>query len=105
MPTDERPIVVYVDDELTNLRVFEANFRQHYHLHTFSSGAAALVFLGEHPQQVAVVLSDQRMPEMTGVELLEQVRQLTPEAQRFIVTAYSDVSAMIDAVNRGQVNR
>ena len=104
MIQDERPAVVYVDDEPVNLRVFEANFRKQFRIHTFSSGVEALAAL---PQlgDVGVLLSDQRMADMTGVELLERSRELIPDAQRMLVTAYSDVQAVIDAVNRGQVSR
>jgi two-component system NtrC family sensor kinase len=101
---DERPAVVYVDDEAMNLRVFEANFRRQFRLHTFSSGEEALAAL---PQlgDVGVLLSDQRMPDMSGVEVLARSREVIPDAQRMLVTAYSDVEAVIDAVNRGQVSR
>ena len=104
MPGAEVPAVLYVDDEPINLRVFEANFKQRFRIVTCGSGAEALErvrSLGD----VAVLVSDQRMPGMTGVELLERARELLPDAQRMVITAYSDMQAVMDAVNRGQVSR
>lgn len=105
MPPEPNPAVLYVDDEPVNLRVFDANFRHHFRVLTAASGREALEKLEANPQQVAVVISDQRMPEMTGVELLERVRELAPDAARMLITAYSDMQAVVDAVNRGQVSR
>ncbi len=104
MASADAPAVLYVDDEPINLRVFEANFKQRFRVVTCTSGAEALEqlrTLGE----VAVLISDQRMPGMTGVELLEKARELLPDAQRMVITAYSDMQAVMDAVNRGQVSR
>jgi signal transduction histidine kinase len=104
MASSDAPAVLYVDDEPINLRVFEANFKHRFRVVTCSSGAETLErlrTLGE----VAVLVSDQRMPGMTGVELLEKARELLPDAQRMVVTAYSDMQAVMDAVNRGQVSR
>ena len=104
MASSDAPAVLYVDDEPINLRVFEANFKQRFRVVTCGSGAETLErlrTLGE----VAVLVSDQRMPGMTGVELLEKARELLPDAQRMVVTAYSDMQAVMDAVNRGQVSR
>jgi two-component system, NtrC family, sensor kinase len=104
MASPDVPAVLYVDDEAINLRVFEANFKHRFRIVTCGSGAEALERvrgLGE----VAVLVSDQRMPGMTGVELLEKARELLPDAQRMVITAYSDMQAVMDAVNRGQVSR
>jgi signal transduction histidine kinase len=104
MSSDAQPWIVYVDDDPTNLTVFEATFRRELKVITFSSAEAALKRLPELTD-VAAVLSDQRMPGMSGVALLERSRELVPEAARMLVTAYSDMQAVIDAVNRGQVSR
>ena len=104
MSKSEAPAVLYVDDEPINLRVFEANFKQRFHIVTCTSGAEALErmrTLGD----VAVLVCDQRMPGMTGVELLEKAREVLPDAQRMVITAYSDMQAVMDAVNRGQASR
>ena len=105
MATDARPLVVYIDDEEINRRVFEANFKNTFNIATFPDGPSALKAVSDSPATVAAVLTDQRMPGMTGVELLEQIRAVAPEARRMIISAYSDSEAMVDAVNRGQVSR
>ncbi|MFL5319732.1 MAG: ATP-binding protein [Myxococcaceae bacterium] len=105
MPPDSSPVVLYVDDEPVNLRVFEANFRHHFKVLLAQSGKEALQKVEQHPEGIAVVISDQRMPEMTGVDFLEKVRELSPDTVRMLITAYSDMQAVVDAVNRGQVSR
>lgn len=97
--------VLYVDDEATNLRVFKANFRSHFEVICCESPSEALKVLSARTAEIGVLVSDQRMPEMTGVELLEKARALAPDVARMVITAYSDVQAVLDAVNRGQVAR
>jgi two-component system, NtrC family, sensor kinase len=105
MQPSDLPAVLYVDDDALNLRVFEANFGQRFRIFRCSTPAEALVLLEQKRSEIGVILSDQRMPGMTGVELLERARTLAPDAKRMLVTAYSDMQAVIDAVNRGQVSR
>src|SRR5216684_1320865 len=105
MPPDESPAVLYVDDEPINLRVFEANFRTKFRVLTCQSASEALAILGTRAQEIGILISDQRMPNMTGVELLERTREIAPDVQRMVITAYSDMQAVMDAVNRGQVSR
>src|ERR1051325_693470 len=97
------PKVLFVDDDESNLLVCEAVCSDEFDVLTASSGAEALALMRTH--EVAVVLSDQRMPVMSGVELLEQVRVEFPDAARVLVTAYSDVRAAIEPINRGRVRR
>jgi two-component system, NtrC family, sensor kinase len=105
MHMDERSWVVYVDDEPINLRVFEANFKDRFRLKTFQTAAQALDFVLQHAPEVGVLITDQRMPEMTGVQLLEKVKHAAPDSQRMMLTAFADMQAMSDAVNLGQVTR
>ena len=102
---EEGSTVLYVDDELLNLRVFEANFRSRLNVVTCLSGREALEIISQRGSDIGVLIADQRMPEMTGVELLERVRVLAPDVQRMLITAYSEMQSVIDAVNRGQVTR
>jgi two-component system, NtrC family, sensor kinase len=95
--------VLFVDDEEANRVVFRANFGPHFHVLLAASAEEALRMLAETP--VAVLMADQRMPGMTGVELAEVVRVKHPDVIRIIVTAYADAQAAIDAINRGQVSR
>ncbi len=100
MPTPLRDIL-YVDDEPNNLFVFEATFESEFRVHTATSAAEALKILDEMP--VPVVVADQRMPEMTGVEMFAVLRRRYPHIQRIILSGYTESEAIIDAVNEGQV--
>ncbi|MFZ1864278.1 MAG: hybrid sensor histidine kinase/response regulator [Polyangiales bacterium] len=95
--------ILFVDDEEPNLVVFEAVCGDDFPVLTASSGSAALELMEEH--EVGVVLTDQRMPGMTGIELLEKVEFEHPDAIRLLITAYSDLQAAEDAINRGHVRR
>jgi C4-dicarboxylate-specific signal transduction histidine kinase len=99
------PAVLYCDDDALPLRAFDANFGQRYRIFRCSSPNEALTLLEQRRGEIGVVLSDQRMPGMSGVELLERARTLAPDAKRMLVTAYADMQAVVDAVNRGQVTR
>ena len=90
-----------MDDEPENLRIFELGFRRDFQILTASSGDQALELLHEHP--IAVVLSDQRMPGMTGVELLARVRRLDTRIMRVLVTAYGDAEILSAAINDGSI--
>lgn len=100
-----KPLVLYVDDEQQNLVSFRAGFRKLYTVLTANNGQDALDLLEEHKEDVAVIISDQRMPKMTGVELFEQVRSLYPDIMRIVLTGYSDVQDIINAISKGEVYR
>ncbi|MEO1627683.1 MAG: response regulator, partial [Bacteroidota bacterium] len=95
--------ILYVDDEADNLLAFRAIFRRQYKVFTALGGQAALELL--QTQAIDLIVSDQRMPKMSGVELLEKVRHQQPDMIRMVLTGYSDVQAIIDAINKGQVDR
>lgn len=96
------PILV-VDDEQDNLDAFRFNFRKTFDIVTATSGHEALEILDS--RDVAVVVTDQRMPKMTGLELLREVRVRKPEVVGLILTAFTDVDVLIEAINLGQVYR
>src|SRR5215213_10169769 len=100
--SSKHPILV-VDDEADILFSLRALLRRDFEVHTAESGAQALEVLRQHP--VHVIMSDQRMPEMTGAELLSRTRGEYPQAVRIIFTGYADLKAVIDAVNRGEIYR
>ena len=93
--------ILYVDDEQDNLLAFKAVFRRHYNIHLAEGGEEALRLLKENP--IDLVVSDQIMPHMTGVELLEKVKDEYPDLIRIVLTGYSDMQAIIDAINKGQI--
>ena len=95
--------ILVVDDEPANLRALERLFRGQYEVLTASSGNEALQVLHEH--DVSLLITDQRMPEMTGIELLKSTVALRPRMVRMILTGYTDVDALVEAINCGQVYR
>lgn len=99
MATDKK--ILYVDDEKHNLTAFRASFRQDYDVITAHSAAEAMTILDD--EDINLVLTDQRMPEMTGIEFLEVVRVQYPDTIRMIITAYGDMQTVIDSVNKGKI--
>lgn len=93
--------ILYVDDEVDNLIVFQATFDEHFNVVTANSGAEALKLLDE--RQFPVVIADQRMPGMTGAQLFERMRHKYLHTKRVMLTGYADPKAMLDAINQGQV--
>jgi response regulator RpfG family c-di-GMP phosphodiesterase len=92
-----------VDDEPANLRVLERLFRPDYQVVTAPSGAEALALLEQH--DVALLVSDQRMPAMTGIELMTKTVDIRPHMVKILLTGYTDVGALIEALNSGLVYR
>jgi DNA-binding NtrC family response regulator len=95
--------VLVVDDERDNLDAFRFNFGKAFDLHLAGGAEEALELAKAH--DVAVVVTDQRMPRMTGLELLKAMRDLRPEAVGIIVTAFTDVDVLIEAINLGRIYR
>jgi DNA-binding NtrC family response regulator len=95
--------ILIVDDEPANLRTLARLFRDDYEVLTAASGDEALALLGQH--DVALLITDQRMPGMTGIELLKKTVTLRPRMVRIILTGYTDVDALVEAINCGQVYR
>ena len=93
--------IIAVDDEPSNLRALERLFRHDYEVITAESGEEALRLLSEH--DVALVITDQRMPNMTGVELLKRTADIRPHIVRIILTGYTDVETLVEAINSGLV--
>ena len=103
MAEPEKHSILIVDDEVEILHSLRGLLRMTFNIHTANSGPEALRILQEHPIQV--VLSDQRMPGMEGVQVLEQAHSERPRAVRVLFTGYTDVKAVIEAINKGQVFR
>ncbi|MFN4006068.1 MAG: response regulator [Chitinophagaceae bacterium] len=93
--------VLYIDDEQHNLTAFKASFRRNFNVFIADSAARGLEIIQEH--DIHVILSDQRMPNMTGIELFEKLININPEPIRILITGYADINAVIDAINKGQV--
>ena len=101
--TATRARVLFVDDEPRILLSLKALFRPHYEVSGAIGGPAAIEILKNQP--VDVVVSDQRMPLMTGVEVLRAARELQPQAIRMLLTGYSDLNAIIGSINEGEIFR
>jgi two-component system NtrC family sensor kinase len=95
--------ILYVDDEWSNRIVFEKTFAKDFRIRCAASGEEALEIL--RTEAIAVLVADQRMPGMTGNELLEKAKTLYPDVIRVVITAYSDVDPILRAVNEGLVAR
>ena len=95
--------VLVVDDEQDNLDAFRFNFKRAFTILCAQSGQEALDLLRDH--DVAVIVTDQRMPKMTGLELLREALAQRPDAVGTILTAFTDVDVLIEAINQGQIYR
>jgi DNA-binding NtrC family response regulator len=95
--------IMIVDDEPANLRTLARLFREDYQLVLAESGAEALNLLQQH--DVAVLISDQRMPEMTGIDLMKRTVALRPQMVNILLTGYTDVEALIESINCGLLYR
>lgn len=93
--------VLYVDDEPDNLTAFSATFRRYYNIYTATSARQGIEIMRKTP--IHVVITDQRMPEMTGVQFLEAIMPEYPQMVRMILTGFTDVEAIIKAINSGRV--
>ncbi|HKI31999.1 MAG TPA: response regulator [Gemmataceae bacterium] len=103
MSSSERPAILVVDDEGEILYSLRGLLRKEYDFHAAQSGYEGLQVVDRTP--VHVVVADQRMPEMTGVDFLAQVRARYPDVTRLLLTGYADLPAVIDAINEGHVFR
>jgi response regulator RpfG family c-di-GMP phosphodiesterase len=99
--SDKKIIVLYVDDEENNLISFKATFRIKYKVFTAISGDEAMKILEAQP--IDIIITDQRMPNMTGVEFLEKVVEKYPDTMRILLTGYADMNAVVEAVNKGKI--
>ncbi|HAD97579.1 MAG TPA: hybrid sensor histidine kinase/response regulator [Cryomorphaceae bacterium] len=95
--------VLYLDDEDNNLRSFKAAFRREYDIYTANTSEQAYeVIKSVRPQ---VIFSDQRMPVTTGVDFFNAVRQIFPDPVRILITGYTDINDIIEAINKGHIYR
>jgi DNA-binding NtrC family response regulator len=96
------PLLI-VDDEQDNIDAFRFNFKRTFNILSANSGPEALEILKDN--DVSVVVTDQRMPKMTGIELLKEAVEVRPDAVGIILTAFTDVDVLIESINLGQIYR
>lgn len=101
----QKQTILCVDDEIDNVQALERIFRQKYTVLKATSGPEALDVLDQHRGPIALIITDQRMPEMTGVELLSQTIEKFPDTVRILLTGYTDIESVVSAVNTGQIYR
>ncbi len=93
--------ILYIDDEVHNLNAFRASFRRDYEIFTAISAEAGRKIL--EGNEINVIITDQRMPGVTGIEFLESILDEYPDPPRILLTGYADINAVIDAINKGSV--
>ncbi len=101
----EKPTIMLADDEENILKGLESMFSEDYKVITARNGREALEIIDEmeYPEAISVIIADQRMKELTGVELLIQLKDIIPETIRIILTAYDDKEVIKKAVNEAQI--
>ena len=102
-PPREKIRILYVDDEPANLRSFKSVLRRDYHILIAESAAEGMEILSK--EKIHIIITDQIMPNMTGIEFLESIKEVYPDPIRILLTGYSDIQAVINAINRGGVYR
>jgi two-component system response regulator (stage 0 sporulation protein F) len=100
----DKPIILYVDDELINLKVFEINLSKKYHVLTSESVLKGLEILDTF-QKIKVVVSDMRMPQMNGIEFIKKAKSKYPDIGYFILTGYEITNEIQEAIDNGLIQR
>jgi len=95
--------VLYIDDEENNLHAFKASFRRQYEIYTAISAAEGLKIL--QSVSIQVIIADQKMPNTTGVEFFKSITDTFPDPIRILLTGYTDIEALADAINHGDIYR
>lgn len=98
-----RNTILYIDDEYINLELFRANFKDEYKVFTAESAKEGLEILEK--KDIDVIISDLRMPEMNGIELIEIIKKNNPEKVCILLTAYIESEVMLRAINKELVFR
>ncbi len=101
--TDKEFNILYIDDEVHNLTAFKANFRKEFQVYTAESAEEGKKILKE--QKIHIIITDQRMPNLTGVEFLASILEEHPEPIRILLTGFTDIETVIEAINKGEVYR
>jgi response regulator RpfG family c-di-GMP phosphodiesterase len=98
---EEKIKILYVDDEENNLQAFKATFRRDFKIFLALSADEGREILKS--EDVHIIITDQRMPDETGVDFLTSIIPIYPDPIRVLLTGYTDIQAVIDAINKGQI--
>lgn len=99
----QKPKIAFIDDEPRILRSLKMHFRQSHDVFTTTDASELMKYVSEH--DVQVVISDQRMPDKQGTEVLRDIKAASPNTLRILLTGYADLNAVIDSVNEGEIYR
>ncbi|WP_288998557.1 response regulator [uncultured Psychrobacter sp.] len=99
----QKPKIAFIDDEPRILRSLKMHFRQSHDVFTTTDATELMKYVSEH--DVQVVISDQRMPDKQGTEVLRDIKEKSPNTIRILLTGYADLNAVIDSVNEGEIYR
>lgn len=99
----QKPKIAFIDDEPRILRSLKMHFRQSHDVFITTDATELMKYVSEH--EVQVVVSDQRMPDKQGTEVLREVKEASPNTIRILLTGYADLNAVIDSVNEGEIYR
>jgi serine phosphatase RsbU (regulator of sigma subunit) len=97
--------ILVVDDEIANLQKLRRTLINRFPVLAASSGKEALDLIQKNREKIAVIIVDQRMPDMTGIDLLRETLELLPYSARIILTGYTDIDVLMDAINSCKVHR
>lgn len=98
---ENRIRILYIDDEVHNLNAFRASFRRSYEIYTANSAQEGKLLLKS--VDVHIIIADQKMPVTTGVEFFYEIREALPDPIRILLTGYTDVEDIIEAINKGHI--
>ncbi len=98
------PSLLYIDDENENLKVFKRVFKKDFTIYTALSGEEGLDIFENHPE-ISLLVSDQRMPGMSGVDFLNACKHINPYPVRILITGYADLESTINAINEAEIYR
>lgn len=99
----QKPKIAFIDDEPRILRSLKMHFRQSHDVFVTTDATELMKYVSEH--DVQVVISDQRMPDKQGTEVLRDIKEASPNTIRILLTGYADLNAVIDSVNDGEIYR
>ncbi len=96
------PTILYVDDDYFNITLFEFNFKNQFNIVNANSGIEALRLIEEN-SKISSVVSDVRMPEMNGIELITKIKELRPELPCFLLTGYGGSQEVVEAIEKNLI--
>jgi len=98
---EQKPTILYIDDEESNLRIFKMAFRKNYTIYTALDTQEARKILAE--QVVHIIITDQKMPNETGIDFLKAIIKHYPDPVRMVLSGFSDMESIVEAINEVRI--